>query len=89
LISKTTSRFKHAFEALPKGVQRQARQKYELWQRDLNHPSLHFKLLKGQKDLWSVRIGDHYRALGYFEDKNLFIWTWIGTHEQYNKLVKR
>lgn len=36
-----------------------------------------------------MRIGDHHRALGYFENKTLFIWTWIGSHEQYNKLVKR
>jgi mRNA-degrading endonuclease RelE of RelBE toxin-antitoxin system len=89
LISKTTARFKQAFDKLPQSIQRQARQKYKLWRGDSNHPSLHFKLLRGQADLWSIRVGDHYRALGFFEDKNLFIWTWIGTHEQYNKLVKK
>lgn len=34
---------------------------------------------------WSARVGDHYRAVGYFEDSDTFIWTWIGTHEEYNK----
>ena len=37
--------------------------------------------------MWSVRIGDHHRALGYYESPTKFVWTWIGTHEQYNKLV--
>jgi hypothetical protein len=74
---------------LPKGVQRLARQKYALWQSDAKHHSLHFKLLKGHKNLGSVRIGDHHRALGSFEGADFFIWTWIGTHEQYNKLVKQ
>jgi hypothetical protein len=32
-----------------------------------------------------VRIGDHYRALADF-DGEIFIWTWIGSHEDYNKL---
>jgi hypothetical protein len=31
-----------------------------------------------------VRIGDHYRALAEF-DGQPFIWTWIGSHEDYNK----
>jgi hypothetical protein len=32
-----------------------------------------------------VRIGDRYRALADF-DGETFIWTWIGSHEDYNKL---
>ena len=33
---------------------------------------------------WSARIGDHYRALADF-DGQTYVWTWIGTHEEYNK----
>jgi hypothetical protein len=29
-------------------------------------------------------VGDHYRAIAWF-DGGMFIWTWIGTHEEYNK----
>jgi len=54
-----------------------------------NHASLRFKPIKGHADLWSVRIGDHYRGVGYHERAKLFIWTWIGSHEEYNKLIKR
>ena len=55
-----------------------------LWLDDPFYPSLHFKKLKG--DLWSVRIGNHYRATGYFLSSDTFVWIWIGTHEEYNKL---
>ena len=33
---------------------------------------------------WTIRIGDHYRALAHF-DGEMFVWTWIGSHEKYNK----
>jgi hypothetical protein len=33
-----------------------------------------------------VRVGDYYRAIGHFVEKDTFLWTWIGTHEDYNKL---
>ncbi len=35
---------------------------------------------------WSARVGDRYRAVGRFVDGNTFVWTWIGSHEDYNKL---
>jgi hypothetical protein len=36
--------------------------KFQAWLRDPFHPSMQFKPLVG--NVWSVRIGDHYRALG-------------------------
>jgi len=50
------------------------------------HPSLQFKPLVGE--VWSVRIGDHYRALARRHD-DLVVWFWIGTHEAYNKLINQ
>ncbi len=32
--------------------------------------------------LWSI----HYRAIGHFV-KDGFLWEWIGTHEEYNRLT--
>jgi hypothetical protein len=29
-------------------------------------------------------VGDHYRAVGKFAG-SVFLWEWIGTHEDYNK----
>lgn len=36
--------------------------------------------------LWSVRVGAHYRALGY-EDPDGIVWFWIGTHADYDRIL--
>jgi hypothetical protein len=48
--------------------------------------SLHFKPLFS--DIWSVRINQSYRALGRRRG-NLIVWFWIGTHSEYDELLKR
>src|SRR5438309_8482151 len=54
-------RFWQEFNRLPAHVQCLAREKFQLWLRDPFHPSMQFKPLVG--NVWSVRIGDHYRAV--------------------------
>jgi len=51
------------------------------------HSSLHFKKLKGNEALWSIRVGRQYRALARRRD-NLVVWVWIGHHSDYDRLVK-
>ena len=86
MTSRTEKHFWHRFDQLPTDVQALAREKYQLWLRDTFHRSLKFKPIG--KDVWSVRIGNHYRALGRRAGE-LIVWFWIGTHEEYNKLVQR
>jgi len=50
------------------------------------HPSLHFKKVGKRKQLWSVRVGEHYRALGLDKTEGV-VWFWIGTHADYDKLL--
>jgi hypothetical protein len=47
------------------------------------HPSLHFKRIG---ELWSARVGEHYRALAIEVPLGLR-WFWIGTHSEYDKFV--
>jgi hypothetical protein len=84
MISKAAGSFWQSYQALPEQIQRLAHKNYLLWCKNPQHPSLRFKPLKGAQ--WPVRVGDHYRAVGYFSDDSTFVWTWIGTHEDYNKL---
>ena len=53
---------------------------YRLWRDNHHHPSLDFKKLAGRGERFSVRIGDHYRALGQLVEDGVE-WVWIGTHE--------
>ena len=64
--SVTTRRFWELFQALPPEVQSLAVKNYHLWRRDPRHPSLRFRRLQGSEDRFSIRVGDHYRALGAF-----------------------
>ncbi len=79
-----TARFWSCFNKLPEATQKTARKNYELIKDNPKHPSLHFKKV-GQ--FWSARVGIHYRALA-IEDDGGFIWVWIGTHEEYDRLIK-
>jgi len=80
--SRGTPQFWQLYQALPAEVRAVARRAYRLWQANAFHPSLHFKRI-GQPN-WSVRIGDHNRAIGRFIG-NEFVWEWIGTHSDYDK----
>jgi len=39
-------------------------------------------------NVFSARIGEHNRALCYVEN-NIAKWFWIGSHEQYNKVISK
>ena len=45
-------------------IRQKARQVYKLWRKNPLHPSLRFKRLKQSQPIYSVRIGQGYRALG-------------------------
>lgn len=84
--SKCTRRFWKLHDALPAHVRKLARKNYDLWRHDHNHPSLDFKKLKGRGDRFSIRVGDHHRAIGQALGDTVE-WVWIGSHEDYNKLL--
>ena len=84
--SKGTSRFWSLYGALPAHVKRLARKNYQLWKSNENHPSLAFKRLKGGNGgRFSIRVGDHYRAVGEVVGDSVE-WVWIGSHEEYNHI---
>ncbi|MBI4310798.1 MAG: hypothetical protein HY681_03360, partial [Chloroflexi bacterium] len=78
--------FRKAFSELPAPVQRQVREAYRLFQDNPHHPGLWFKQVHPSRPIYSVRIGLHYRALGV-RDGDVMVWFWVGSHEQYDRLV--
>lgn len=86
--SRRTARFRELFDRLPKSAQRQAEAAYELFAQDPFHPGLHFKRVSERQPVYSARVGNHYRALA-LRDGNTLFWFWIGTHAQYDELLKR
>ena len=86
--SRTTGRFRKAFQRLPERTQRQARGAYRLFEQNPNHPSLRFKRVHPTRPVYSVRITIEYRALGV-RDADEIVWFWIGSHADYEKLISR
>jgi hypothetical protein len=75
--SQASPRFWHLFKRLPADIQRLAVKNYHLWRTNSNHPSLRYRRLEGRGNLATVRIGEHYRALGLIEPDGV-VWIWIG-----------
>jgi len=82
-MHRTTKRFWRYFERLPIPVQTTAKESFSLLKTNPRHPSLHFKEVG---KFWSVRAGIGYRALA-IKDQDDFIWVWIGSHSEYDKLI--
>lgn len=81
---RATPDFWYYYRQLPNDIQELADRCYDLLKQNSRYPSLHFKKV-GQ--FWSVRIGIHYRALAV-EDDGEIAWFWIGSHSEYDQLLR-
>ena len=80
--------FEKRLQRLPKAERKRALRAVDTWLENPNHPGLRFKTLRGQNNLWSLRCGQNYRMLGK-RYGNEIMWDWIGTHNDYDKKMKR
>ena len=79
----TTADFWACYNSLPEAVRRLADEKYALLRADPRHPSLR---LKRVGPLWSVRVGQGYRALAA-DGNDGPVWYWVGSHAEYDGLI--
>ena len=84
MIHYASPSFWSAYKLLPISVKRVAKKNYKILNENPRHPSLHFKKVKRY---WSVRAGITYRALAVELEDGL-LWFWIGSHTEYEQLVK-
>jgi len=73
------------YAGLPAEVQRLADKQFALFESNPTHPSLGFAK-KGE--VYTVEIGRSYRAIARRKGDVLY-WFWIGSHEEYNHLLRR
>jgi hypothetical protein len=69
-------------------VQAQARLAYRRFRDDPFHPVLQFKQVHPSRPIYSARVGLGYRAVAVREG-DAVIWFWIGSHADYDSLLKR
>jgi hypothetical protein len=82
---RASPRFWRHYRALPQEIQQLADRGYQMLLQDPRHPSLHFKRI-GR--VWSARVGLHRRALAAEWNEEI-VWIWIGTHAEYDLLLRR
>ena len=85
--SHVTARFRKCFGELPGPVQERARKAYRQFLENPSHPSLRFKPVHPTEPIMSVRVGLGYRALGVRHGDDI-LWFWIGSHAEYDRLVR-
>lgn len=76
--------FWSAYESLPSSVQQAADRNFRILKENPKHPSLYIKKIGRYS---SVRAGIHCRALAV-EVENGLLWFWIGSHAEYDRLIK-
>ena len=89
--SSTNKNFWEMFHHLPKETQEKAKETYRMFENDPFHKSLDFKRLvtDRRRQLYSVRIGTRYRAVGRMVTRDEVVWFWIGSHREYEKYLRR
>lgn len=86
--SQTTRHFRDLLASLPEHVQRHAEDAYALFQQNSSHPGLRFEQVdSGPPPVYSARVGMGHRAVGSVRG-NTVVWFWIGSHADYDKLLK-
>jgi len=85
--SQALSQFWNLYYRLPEDVRHRADKAYQIWLENPDSRGLHFKRVGKTRPVYSVRIGDDYRALGLLYNDSI-TWFWIGKHDEYIKLLK-
>ena len=87
MISHRTKSFKKLYEKLPEFVKENAKKSYKSWLKNPYNSQIKFENI--YKNYWSASIGYSYRAIGKMIESDTVLWFWIGSHEDYNHLIKQ
>lgn len=82
--SATLPSFWELYRKLDRNLKSRVRKAYRLWSQDPFHPSLRFKCINREENIWSVRLTLGYRALGIL-DGDTVTWFWLGSHDEYER----
>ena len=73
-------RFKRNYQKLPLEIRQRTHQTFALMEKDLHHPSLQVKRIRGTINIWEARITHCYRITFSLEGRTIILRT-IGEHD--------
>ncbi len=88
MISHINLKWKKQYKKLPIDIRKIANKQYKLFTNNPYHSSLHFKRVHSNQPIFSARITYNFRTLGVLIDDNILVWFWIGSHSEYEKMIK-
>lgn len=69
---------------------KQAKVAWKLFEKNPHYPSLKNRLIestkKSKNKFYEVTISDNLKACYMIGDAGEYVWTWIGTHQNFDKL---
>ncbi len=78
-----SKRFKKQYKKLPPKLQKQTKNRIELWQEQPDNPILRRHKLEGElNNFYSINISGDLRALYEVIDNDIYIYEMIGSHSQ-------
>jgi len=87
MISHINRQWKKLYKIIPINIKELAKKQYKLFKENPYHASLHFKKIHSNKQIFSARINLNYRTIGILHE-NTIIWFWIGSHDEYERMIK-
>lgn len=88
MTSRTTASFRKALLRLPSQIQDQADEAFAQFQANPQHPGLELKQVHPSRPIYSARVTLGYRALAVKKDDG-WVWFWIGSHAEYDSVLRR
>lgn len=90
ISSRRTESYKKLLDKLPTDIQNACQDAFINWKKDPS--SLIMKpLVQLSGEAYSAEINRKYRALGFKakddKGKTGYVWFWVGSHEDYNKVI--
>lgn len=82
--SATLPSFWVAYAHLDEPLRQSARKAFGQWSQNPSLPSLNFKCINPEENVWAVRIIRGCRAVGTLEG-DILTWFWIGRHDAYER----
>jgi len=83
--SRGVPEFWKAYHVLPAEIKQAARSAYRKFSENPAQPSLRLERLKSDSRFWSVRITRDYRAVAQRFGRNVWVWVWIGSHQDFDR----
>ena len=85
MTSQGTPEFWASYRALPPKIKQAARRAYQKFLDNPAHPGLHLERLRSNRQAWSVRVNQNYRAVALRFEGDAWLWIWIGNHETFDR----